>query len=195
MATMQEGALLFSLKYLARLEEARVRPENEAAGRLEHEEAQRHAREASSMHARIEAERRARMDAERRAEEARIEAIRFAAVERARAEAEANARLEVMRIVEAHERALAALKEDKQNQRLGRAVRLGALGSMFLFAAAFGFYFGKVKPDGEAQLRAQQAAIDAADEEASRLRKKLAERDARIKEAERVLGALARPAR
>ncbi|HVK63569.1 MAG TPA: hypothetical protein VM694_03800 [Polyangium sp.] len=195
MATMQEGALLFSLKYLARLEEARVRPENEAAGRLEHEEAQRHARETSSMHARIEAERRARMDAERRAEEARIDAIRVAAVERARAEAEANARLEVMRIVEAHERALAVLKEDKQNQRLGRAVRLGALGSMFFFAAAFGFYFGKIKPDGEAQLRAQQAAIAEADEEAERLRQKLAERDARIKEAERVLGALARPAR
>jgi len=194
MATMQEGVLLFSLKYLARLEEARDRRANEPLGQ-DHEEATRRAREASSMHARFEAERRGRLDAERRAEEARIEAIRVAAVERARAEAEVNAHLEVMRIVQEHERVLAALKEDKHNQRLGRAVRLGALGSMLFFAATCGFYFGKIKPDAQAHLRAQQAAITAADQEASQLRQKLAERDARIKEAERVLGVRAEPVR
>lgn len=195
MGTMQESSVLFSLKQLQSLEETRVREEEEAAKaralaeKRAAEEAERRIAEELSAKKRIEAERAAREEAERRAEEARIEAIRVAAVERAKAEAEVAARVEAMRIAEEHERALAALGADQQKQRLGRAVKLGVAGSIVVFAAALGLYFGKIKPEAEARLRAQQADIAATDEEAERLRKEVAQRDARIREAERALAA------
>ena len=157
MATMRETSVLFSLKQRESLEEARVREPRDAvralifAERRAAEEAERRSAFERSAQRRIEAERKARHEAERRAEEARIEAMRVAAVERARAEAEVTARVEVMRIVAEHERALAALSEDKHKQKIGRAVMLGAWGSILLCAGAFGLYFGKIKPDADAR--------------------------------------------
>jgi len=194
MASMQDSSVLFSLKQLQALEETRLREEQEArrareeAEQKAREEAERRAAEVAAERARLEAEQKAREEAERRAEAARMEAIRLAAVERARAEAEVKARLEAMRIAQEHEKALASLKEDAQKRRLKKSVLYGAVGSVALFAAASGLYFGKIKPDNEARLKQQQADIAAADEETARLKQKLAQQDARIKEAERSLG-------
>jgi colicin import membrane protein len=188
MATMNARGMLFSLEQLRRIEEPPIRQENEVA-RLR-AEAERSAAEEVLWRARLVGERTARDDAERRADEARAETLRVAAVERARTEAEVIARLEVMRIVQEHERVLAALKEDKQKERLGRAVRFGAVGSVVVFVATAGLYLGKIKPEGEARFQAQQAEITKADEEATRLRQNLAERAERIRLAERALGIL-----
>jgi colicin import membrane protein len=193
MASMQDSSVLFSLKQLQALEETRLREESEArraredAEKRAREEAERRAVEEAAARVRLEAEQKALEEAERRAEEARIEAIRLAAIERARAEAEVQARMEAMRIAQEHERALAALKEDAQKKRLKKSLLYGAVGSVALFGAASGLYFGKIKPEHEARLMQQQADVAAAEEETARLEQKLAQQNARIKEAERSL--------
>jgi hypothetical protein len=62
------------------------------------------------------------------------------------------------------------------------------LGSVALFGAASGLYFGKIKPEHEARLMQQQADIAAATEDTARLEQKLEQQKARIKEAEDSLG-------
>jgi len=185
MASLRESALLFSLKQFTTLEEAAKRRADVTL--YESRESERRSEREASMRARLEAERKARADAERREMEARIEAIRVSAVERAKAEAEASARNEVMRVVQEHQRALAAMKVDRDDYLLSSAVRAAAIGALVVIVATFALYVFKVKPDAEATRRAQAADIAAVGEEAKRLRKELAERDERIQKAESAL--------
>jgi hypothetical protein len=197
MATMQDSSVLFSLKQLQSLEEARLREEREAqqaraeAEKQAREEAARREAEAAAAQARADAERKAAEEAEKRAEAARLEALRAAAVERARAEAEVKARTEQMRIAQEHERVLAALEQDAQKRRLKRTVTWGAVGAIALFAAAGGVYFGKIRPDAEAALLAKAADANAAGEDAAKLQQKLDEQEKRLREAQRALDDLA----
>ena len=184
MASIRESSLLFSLKQFTTLEEIAQR---RADVTLYARDDALRAEQESSMRARLEAERKAREDAEVRAMDARIEAIRVAAVERARSEAEASARAEAIRVVQEHQQALAAIKEDGHKYLFSSAVRATAIGAAFVLVATVGAYYGKVKPDADARRRAQQAEISAASEEAKRLRGELAERDERIKRAEKAL--------
>jgi colicin import membrane protein len=191
MATMHESAVLFSLRHLRNIEETRVREQNEAErGRLAAErraaaEAEGRVADALTAQRRIEAERKARREADRRADEARTETLRVIAVEHARAEAEVDARAEAARIVEEHQRALAALKQDKHEDLLKRAVWFGVLGAIALVTSGLGLYFGKLKPDADRRAAAQQADLAKADQEIHRLRVKLAQRDAHICAGER----------
>lgn len=187
MATMQQGSLLFSLKHSSNNEKKYVQ---EAEIERAIEEARRAAIEAALARARANAERRAREDADRRAERIQAESAYVVAIERVRAEAEMSARIEASRIALEHERALAAINADAQTKRLARAVRIGIIGPVLLFVATMGIYFGKVKPDAEARMLGQQADIARWNEEVRQLREQVAARDARIRDAERVLAGI-----
>jgi colicin import membrane protein len=112
------------------------------------------------------------------------------AVERVRAEAEMAARIEASRIALEHERALALINADVQKKRLAQAVRISIVGPVLLFALTIGIYWGKVKPDAEARMLSQQADIARWNEEVRQLRAQVAARDARIRDAERVLAGI-----
>jgi len=191
MARMQDRPLLFSLKHATCLDESAVRKEIDLV-RARAEVEQRGAHEASML-SRLAFERKARQEAERRADEAHIAAIRVAAVERARVDIEVKARVEALRIAEEHERALAVIRGDEWQKAIGRALHIAAAGVAILLIGAAGLWFGVIEPAASARLRAQQADIAAAREEAARLRAELAKRDDRIRAAERALGASARP--
>jgi colicin import membrane protein len=124
MAEQKESSVLFSLKELMNLEEDRIRQEESA----------RKAKQDAEVQARLDAERRQREEEEarlrgeedrRRADEqraredqARVDAIRHAEVEKARLDAENAARLEAMRHQQEHERHLTAIKQDKHKRNL-----------------------------------------------------------------------------
>ncbi len=187
MATMRKGSLLFSLKHGSGGEKTRVTTtEIERAI----EEARRSTIEAALARTRAIAERRARDEADRRAERIQAETAYIVAIERVRAEAEMAARIEASRIALEHERALASITADVQKQRLARAVRIGIVGPVLLFIATMGIYFGKVKPDAEARMLSQQADIARWNDEVRQLREQVAARDARIRDAERVLAGI-----
>lgn len=187
MATMQQGSLLFSLKHLYGSGKKYV-PETETERMFE--EARRAAIDAALARARANAEIRAREEADRRAERFQAEAAYIVAVERVRAEAEMAARIEASRIALEHERALALINSDVQKKRLAQAVRIGIIGPVLLFVTTMGIYFGKVKPDAEARMVSQQADIARWNEEVRQLRAQVAARDARIRDAERVLAGI-----
>ena len=187
MATMQQGSLLFSLKYLSSTEKKYVL---ESESERIFDEARRSAIDAALAHARANAERRAREEADRRAERIQAETAYVVAVERARTEAEMSARIEASRIALEHERAMALLNADVQKMRLTRALRFGIIVPTLLFVATLGIYFGKVKPDAEARMISQQADIARWNEEVRQLRAQVAARDAHIRNAERVLAGM-----
>ncbi len=187
MATMQQGSLLFSLKYLSGSEKKNVwETETERA----FQEARRSAIEAALARTRADAERKAREEADRRAERLQAQSAYIVAIERVRAEAEMAARIEASRIALEHERTLAAINADVQKKRLAQAVRISIIGPVFLFVTTIGIYFGKVKPDAEARMLAQQADIARWNEEVRQLREQVAARDTRIRDAERVLAGI-----
>jgi colicin import membrane protein len=190
MVGTQETSVLFSLKQLQVLEEQRMREEEQAAAeramveRIAREEAARIAAEAVERQAREAAERKAREETRKREEAARLEALRLAEIERARVEVETQARLEMMRNAEAHEKALVALREDKKKKRLQRALLSSVVSAVVLIGGGAGLYFGKIKPESEERLRSQAAEINALDEETSKLRNKLDQNGKRIQDVE-----------
>ncbi|HVK64055.1 MAG TPA: hypothetical protein VM694_06260 [Polyangium sp.] len=179
MSATRDNSVLFSLNQLLSLHEQTVREEEEAAqarieaARVAREEAARREAEALQQKARAEAERIAREEAARCEEAARLEALRLAEVVRARAEVEAQARMEMMRKADEHERALAALREDEKKKKLKRALVSSVIGAAALIGSGMGLYFGKIKPDQDASLANQSAEVEATREEAARLRAKL----------------------
>lgn len=187
MATMREGSLLFSLK-----RESSSGKDFISASETDRalEDARRSAIDATVARSRANAERRAREDAERRTERIQAESAYAVAVERVRAEAEMAAHIEASRIALEHERALALINADVQKQRLAQAVRISIVGPVLLFALTIGIYWGKVKPDAEARMLSQQADIARWNEEVRQLRAQVAARDARIRDAERVLAGI-----
>jgi colicin import membrane protein len=124
MAEQKESSVLFSLKELMNLEEDRIRQEDSA----------RKAKQEAELQARLDGEKRQREQEEarirgeedrRRAEEqrtredqARVEAIHRAEVEKARLDAENAARIEALRHQQEHERHLQAMKQDKHKRNL-----------------------------------------------------------------------------
>ena len=124
MAEQKESSVLFSLKELMNLEEDRIKQEE--ASRRAQADAETQARLAAERRAREEEESRLRADDERRRndeqrmreDQARVEAIRHAEVEKARIDAEHNARLESLRHQQEHERHMKALSQDKHKKQL-----------------------------------------------------------------------------
>jgi colicin import membrane protein len=155
MAEMQDSSVLFSLKQLMSLEQQRIREEEEEARRraeaesAARREAERRAREEHEMRLRAE-EARLRAEEERRRESAaRLEAICLAEIEKARFDAARQERLALMEQANEHERKLAALKQDAQKKRLKRLLVFGGAFTAVVLSAAFGIYFGHIKPEAD----------------------------------------------
>ena len=122
--TQKDSSVLFSLQELMTLEKDRVRAEEDLERRAEEailrqrraDEARRVADEEARLR---DAEERRRRDEQRaREENARLDAIRQAEVERARLEAESAGRLEQLKRLQEHEKELATLHQDKSKKRL-----------------------------------------------------------------------------
>jgi colicin import membrane protein len=193
MSTTHDSSVLFSINQLMNDYETRVLEEQaEAARKAEVEEkarleALRLAQEEEARRMHEENMRRIREEAAQREEAARLEAIRLAAVERARIEAERQAQIEMQAREQAHELAMAALREDQKKKKLKRAIWMGSASGALLVVAIVGLYFGKIKPDHDARLAAQAADINAHFEEARKLEERIAANQKRIEQAENAL--------
>lgn len=138
----KESSVLFSLKELVSLEEDRVnqerqaRQQEEARRRREREEAERLAREEEAARAAAEQERLRREEQQRREEQARLEAIRAAEIERQKVEAQQRAQLEALQQQQAHAQQLEMIRQDQSKKKL-RLVAYGAA-ALFVLASAGG---------------------------------------------------------
>jgi colicin import membrane protein len=174
MSEQKESSVLFSLKELMSLEEDRIRGEEAekaattAAAERARAEAERIAREAEEARIRAEEERR-RLDEQRsREENARLEAIRVAEIEKARVEAEGRARMEAMTAQQQHERSLAAVHNDESKKKLGKILLAIAIAVPVLGGGAGYFIYRNIQ-DSNAKIAAQEAEAARLAEEKEKL--------------------------
>lgn len=193
MSTTNDTSVLFSINQLVNDYETRLLEEQAEAARMAEAEerarieAARIAREEEARKAHEANMRRIAEESAKREEAARLEAIRLAAIERARIEAERQAQIEMQVKMREHELALEALRADEKKKKLERSIRFGAVAGGILIVGLVGLYFGKIKPDHEAQVAARAADINAQFEENRKLEAQVAANDKRIKQAENLL--------
>jgi hypothetical protein len=186
-----EGSISTSLRELARLEERRVREEEEARARVRQAaEDARHADELRAAEAREAAERRAEETwlthvRREREEAARLAALEAATVEQARREAARRAAADEDESRHRRDLELAAATRGRRELRLARLVVaqvvLLALGGA---AAAWG-YAGVLVPREELRSVRAGEALAAGDRTIEALRAQLAARDQAAAEAQR----------
>ncbi len=186
MAEQKESSVLFSLKELMNLEEDRIRQEESErrrqadAAEAARADAERKSRDAEEQRLRAEDERRRVEEQRGREENARLEAIRHAEVEKARVEAEQSARMEALRRQQEHERQIAVIAQDKSKKNLKFAA-IG-IGVVLLVALVGGGMAIKSQSDAstvaearhKSELAEQKAAADA-------LQRKLEEQTSAVK--------------
>ncbi len=142
MAEQKESSVLFSLKELMNLEEDRIKQEESERKRKEEEalrvklDAERRAREVEEARMKAAEEERRVSEQRSREENARLEAIRHAEVEKARLDAENNARGEAMRRQQEHERQLAHMQETSGKKKL--TFWLAGVGAVLLISVVGG---------------------------------------------------------
>lgn len=193
MSTTPDNSVLFSINQLMNDYETRLLEEQaEEARKAEAEEkarleAARVAKEEEARRVHEENMRRIREESAKREEEARLEAIRLAAIERARIEAERQAQIDMQVQAQQHELALEALRQDEKKKKLRRSIWMGSAAGAMALAGILGLYFGKIKPDHDAQIAAQAAGINAQFEETRRLEAEVAANQKRISQAEKAL--------
>ncbi len=186
MGELRESSVLFSLQGLMELEQERVEAEAaDAARRVESERRERElalrlAREEEASKLRAEEEARRREQAARAEEAARLEALRLAEVERVRIETEHRARMDVAAAQASHERALAALREDRSRKRWARFAIGGAAIAFGLLAGGLALWFGKLKPDAERAARDQSISLAARDARLEALERDIRRRQEQI---------------
>lgn len=154
-----ETSVAFSLVELARLEDERVREEDERRARARDKEArerreaeaQRRAEEEKRIAAQEEA--RAKRQREEAEEQMRARAREQAAIEVARIEAEAKARLEAENAARAHELALLRVRTESGGRRL--KIALGAVLGLVVLGAPLTAYSVNSKLGGLEQELAQ----------------------------------------
>jgi colicin import membrane protein len=186
----QETSALFSLKELMRLEDDRVRSE-EQLRRIEaegteraREHAERALRERENARLRLEENRRHENDRKKGEDAARIEAIGLAEIERARIEAIEKARGDALSIQRAHERKMAALSGSATKKRLRRALVLAATTGVACVIGLAVFYFAGIKPRADQQARALEAMIRTQRAERDQLQRDLDEHNRKVLELE-----------
>ena len=166
MAGLRDDSILFSLNSLLERERQRISEEAEReAKRLEAElqariERERLAREAEKARLLEEAQRELRDEQRRREEAARVEGLRQAEIERARTEAEARARLELVARQHEHEKNLTVIRERGRRAFAERLAIVLGIALFFSLAGAFGFYFGKIRPEAARLEVASQTLLD-----------------------------------
>ncbi len=186
----QETSALFSLKELMRLEESRIREEEERA-RQRVEAAARARREAERLAAeRKLAEMRAAEDrvreaeAQRREESARLEGLRAAEIERARVEALERARADALIQKQVHDERLALLSASDAKKRLAWTAWISVAASIAIVAAGAALYFGKWKPAAEARALEMQGIIAEQRERSQEMERTLDEQKKKAEEIE-----------
>ncbi len=181
-----QSSVLFSLKALMQIEERRVEEERrEVHAKIEALEQARRAAEARAVA--DEAERH-RLDEERRRaerfvaarEQTHREALRLSAIEKARIEALGESRVQAMSLEQAHERELAALRNDLDKRRLRRNIAGVVATSSLLLGAVIGIYFGKVRPESLARQAELESEIRGQSIKTDRLKRESRERDAQL---------------
>jgi colicin import membrane protein len=182
----EESSVLFSLKELMTIEEDRIKQEEGDRAKA-HEEAERarlvaerRAREAEDARRRAEEQRRMQEELRQKEEATRLDAIRHAEIETARTAQEQKARMEAMTVQQAHERQLAALKQDEKTQRMGKwLVAAAVIGVLVVGGGGFAWY--RYDQEQKRILAAEQAEKRRIEEEKERkdkeLQAKLAEID------------------
>jgi len=169
MAEQKESSVLFSLKELMNLEQDRVREQQEEKKRREDDlvraraDADRKVREEDDARLRAIEEQQRQVDLRGREDQARLEAIRHAEVEKARVEAENAVRLETMSRQQEHERQLQALVQDKSKKRL-KWVAGGSTLVLVLAVVGGGFAY-KAQYDNTQRLTQQLGSLSGEREE------------------------------
>ncbi len=162
MADKEESSVMFSLKELMNLEEDRIKSEEDDRIKAQQDvergrvDAEHRAREAEDARLRADEERR-RVDEQRgREEQARLEAIRHAEIEKSRAESEQRARMEEIARHQEHERQLAALKQsDGRNKLRNQLFFVSTLGVLGLGGLGY-FVYDQSNKAAQAKLAADQ---------------------------------------
>ena len=174
MSEQKESSVLFSLKELMNLEEDRIKTEeaDKAAQAASAErarlDAERAAREAEEARIRAEEERRRADEQRARENDAKLQAIRIAEVEKARVEAEQRARLEAMAVQQQHEKALATIQHDDSKKKL-RKMLIGIIVAVILIGSVSGFLVYKQHTEAQARIAAQEAQQQALEDEKKKL--------------------------
>lgn len=172
MAEQKESSVLFSLKELMSLEEDRIKQEEDSKRRAEEDaartraDADRRAREEEEGRMRLADEKRRTEEQRGREEQAKLDAIRHAEVERARLEAENAARIEQMKHQQSHERQLAELSQDKHKKRLTWMIVAAVV--VLLFSVGGGGIFIKGQLDKQKALEGQLNSLNSDKEELDR---------------------------
>lgn len=172
MAEQKESSVLFSLKELMSLEEDRIKQEEDSKRRAEEDaararaETDRQAREAEEARMRTADEKRRTEEQRSREDQAKLDAIRHAEVERARLEAENSARIEQMKNQQSHERQLAELSQDQHKKRLTWMII--AAGFVLVIGLVGGGIFIKGQLDKQKALEAQLNSLSSDKDELDR---------------------------
>ena len=185
MSEKQESSVLFSLKELMNLEEDRIKQED--ADRQAQADAQRRAQEETDRRRRQEEEARLAAEEERRRQEeqrhreenARLDAIRHAEIEKKRIEAERAAQLEAMSKQQEHARQLAMIQQDQGKKKLRNTLVAVGVGAVLVIGGVTGFL---IKNSNEAAVKQaqQEKELAARAEEAEKAKREAAELNTKI---------------
>ena len=193
MADFRDDSLLFSLKGLMAVEKERIEHADEArrrearialAMRAERErllrEAEEKKRQALAEMLRLEEQRR-------REDEARLEALKQATLERARVEAEAEARLEIVERQQEHERKLLQIRSGRALSR-SRGLTALIVAQSAIVLVGLGLYLGKLRPDARRLQVAYDRVVTAERSRAEEAKRQLERSERRQAELARELG-------
>jgi hypothetical protein len=183
-ATTSEGSVSFSLKELMRLEDERVAFEREAARKRSEDreravaEEARRAEELALASARQEEERLRRHDREGKEEEARLDGMKRALVERERVVAEQAVREAEVARLRSHELELARMRrEGSGSAKVAWSV---AAASVLALATGVVAYAAMLRPDMDRRLAAAHAEATAQSDAMDKSQKQLAELGTRV---------------
>lgn len=190
MAEQRQSSFLFSLKNWLELEKQRAQAEQLQQLEGHRRRTRERERFASEM---LEKKRLAemellRLERQRRDDDAaRSAALQLATLEKARIESEARAELEVLEKQQAHERKLAAIREESRTKG---AMQLAIAGCAFAVLVCLGFsglYFGKLRPESQRLSSAYDDLVSAERLRAEETGKLLARADKRADDLDREL--------
>lgn len=200
MDELRESSLLFSLEGLMETERERVEREaRERAERRENElrrtaEVAERRRQAEQQRREAEARRQALLEERARLEQAQIDAVKQATIERARLEVEARVKLAEIEQRRAHELELSRIGEAQRSVRYRAWTWLSSAGLLLVGAGSLAMYAGFVVPRHAQELAHLQSLLSARTLESQVFEQKLsAERRQSERLSERVRALEARP--
>lgn len=200
MDELRESSLLFSLEGLLETERERVqREQRELLERRENElrrtaEVAERRRQAEQQRREAEARRQALADERARLEQAQIDAVKQATIERARLEVEARVKLAEIEQRSQHELSLSRIREAQRGARYRAWSWLSSVGLLLVAVGSLALYAGFIVPRHAHELAHLQSLLSASTIKSELVEQKLgAERRQSEKLSERVHALEARP--